>query len=228
MCRYNMPEFQSSIPLPTLALIINAGGQSRRMGQDKALMPVPGSNQPIIHHIAQRLNPLIDDRLIVVTNNPAVTKALAPFQPQLQDLPDAFPDTGPLGGLATGLALCSQWAICVACDMPLVQPAVFQYLHRLAGERNNQGREHWDAVVPLVADRYQTHHALYHRRCLPAIHACLQTRRHKVDEFYPAVRLRVVDEINLRPLDPDLLSFFNANTPDEWAVAERLLQQERR
>jgi molybdenum cofactor guanylyltransferase len=221
-----VPEFWNLTSHPSLDLIINAGGQSLRMGQDKALIPVPGTRHPAIYHIAQRLRPLIGGQMVVVTNNPVVTETLAELQPDLQLLPDRYPGTGPLGGLATGLEICHGWAICVACDMPLVKPGLFQYLHRLSGEQDQQGKERWDAVVPIVAGRNQTHHALYHRRCLPGIHACLQASRFKVDCFFPYIRLQAVDENRLRDLDPDLRSFFNANTPEDWVVAKGLLQQE--
>lgn len=192
--------------LPTL--LLNAGGSSRRMGQPKALLPMPDSATPLIRHIATRLLPLADD-LLVIANDPAIAGALKPLPARF--LPDSLPDTGPLGGLATGLAAIKGWCICVACDLPFVQPNVFRYLIDQTGDD-------WDAVVPLVEGRPQPLHALYHRRALAAVEAALQTGKRRMDSFYSQVRIRFVTEDEVRPIDPALRSFVNVNTPEEWAA----------
>lgn len=204
-----------------LTLIINAGGQSRRMGTSKALLPVPPHGTPLIAHVAARLLPLDPARLVVVTND-----AELPMQAQLPAgtlfVPDAYPDTGTLGGIATGLQHAPNWAVVVACDLPLVSAALFADLLALAGEQQD-GADCWDAIVPVVDGYEEPLHALYHRRCLPAIAAQLAAGRRRVISFMPAVRTRYVPEAALRARDPDLHSFFNANTPEEWAAALKLL-----
>ena len=197
------------IPAPTL--LINAGGTSRRMGTPKALLPTPGG-EPLIRHIAHRLLPLAGE-LLVVANDPAVADALSPLP--VRWLVDVYPDAGPLGGLATGLAVCDGWALCVACDLPFVQPALVRLLISLCSDE-------WDAVVPRVDGRAQPLHALYHRRCLPAVEAALQTGRRRMDTFFPAVRVRWVEEEAMRPHDKELRSFVNVNTPEEWAAAQQV------
>ncbi|MBX3053776.1 MAG: molybdenum cofactor guanylyltransferase [Caldilineaceae bacterium] len=205
-------------------LLINAGGESRRMGQPKALLPAPGSAVPLIRHIASRLLPLAG-KLVVIANDPAIRAAVEPLGAIC--LADSYPDTGPLGGLATGLAVCEGWAICVACDLPFVQPGVFRFLLQQAGDD-------WDAVIPFVGGqlpggplageqpiggRPQPLHALYHRRCLPAVQSALQAGKRRMDSFLADVRVRSVAEDALRPFDPSLRSFVNVNTPQEWAAA---------
>jgi molybdopterin-guanine dinucleotide biosynthesis protein A len=208
-------------PIDDLTLLINAGGQSRRMGASKALLPVPPHNTPLIAHVAARLLPLEAARLVVVTNDPAL-----PPQAQLPAaaifVPDAWPDTGTLGGIATGLQHTPGWAVVVACDLPLVSAALFAHLVALAGEQQD-GQDRWDAIMPLVDGYAEPLHALYHRRCLPAITARLAAGERRVISFLPDVRTRYVPEDELRASDPDLHSFFNTNTPAEWEQALRLL-----
>jgi molybdopterin-guanine dinucleotide biosynthesis protein A len=199
-----------------VTLLINAGGKSRRMGEAKALLPVPPGEMPLIRHIGQRLLGLVD-AVVVVANDPAICTAVAPLQARC--LPDTYPESGPLGGLATGLEAVEGWALCVACDLPLVQPRLFQYLIALAEEGDESGVQRWDAIVPYVEGRPQPLHALYHRRCLPAIVARLEAGERRVDSFFDDIRLRRVTEDEVRRLDPDLHSFFNANTTDEWQHA---------
>jgi molybdopterin-guanine dinucleotide biosynthesis protein A len=204
-----------------LTLIINAGGQSRRMGKSKALLPVPPHATPLIAHVAARLLPLSPARLVVVTNDPQLP-ALAQLPPDTAFVPDAFPDTGTLGGIATGLQQAPEWAIVVACDLPLVSAALFEMLVELAGEQEN-GEDCWDAVVPVVDGYEEPLHALYHRRCLPAIEARLAAGQRRVISFMPDVHTCYVPENALRAIDPDLHSFLNTNTPEEWSAALKLL-----
>ena len=131
------------------------------------MLPVPSDSRPLIRHIADRLAPLGGDRLMVIANDPAVHE-LFQLDQNVECLFDRWPGTGVLGGIATGLSRCAEWGAFVACDMPLVSLALFQYLAQLASERE-QGGEKWDAVVPSANGHLQTVHALYHRRCLGAI-----------------------------------------------------------
>ena len=204
-----------------LTLVINAGGQSRRMGTAKALLPVPPHGTPLIAHIAARLVPLGADRLVVVTNVAALPLA-AQLPPGTIFVADAYPDTGTLGGIATGLQQAQEWALVVACDLPLVSADLCAMLAGLAGEQAD-GQERWDAVVPVVDGYEEPLHALYHRRCLPAIEARLAAGQRRVISFMPDVRTLYVQEEQLRTVDPQLHSFFNTNTPEEWAEALRLL-----
>jgi molybdopterin-guanine dinucleotide biosynthesis protein A len=54
----------------------------------------------------------------------------------------------------------------------------------------------------------------------------VRERRLRVDELFASVRVRLVDAVELRPLDPCLRSFLNVNTPEELEAARRLLEQE--
>jgi len=194
-------------------LLINAGGGSQRMGRPKALLPMPVSAEPLIRHIALRLRPLAEE-LLVIANDPAVVEVIRSLDARC--LSDAFPNSGPLGGLATGLAAIDGWCICVACDLPFVQPAVFRHLLAQAGDE-------WDAVVPVVEGRAQPLHALYHRRVLPAVEAALQTGKRRMDSFLSEARTRFVSEDELLPIDGALRSFVNVNTPEEWAAVQETL-----
>lgn len=204
-----------------LTLVINAGGQSRRMGTAKALLPVPPQGTPLLSHIAARLAPFAADQLVVVTNDTALP--LATHLPSgTIFVPDAYPDSGTLGGIASGLQQAPEWALVVACDLPLVSAELCAMLAGLAGEQVD-GQERWDAVVPVVEGYEEPLHALYHRRCLPAIEARLAAGQRRVISFMPDVRTLYVQEEQLRSADPQLHSFFNTNTPEEWAEAMRLL-----
>jgi len=203
------------------AIIVNAGGQSLRMGRPKALLSAPPTGEPLIAHVVRRLAPLGMARLVVVANDPDL-----PVQAGLpQDtlcVPDMYPGTGTLGGIATGLQQVDGWAIVVACDLPLVSAELFGMLSGLAAQQGAVG-DLWDAVVPVVDGYVEPLHALYHRRCLPAIEAKLLQGQRRAISFLDDVRTCHVPETELRRIDPLLHSFFNANTPQEWQAALQLL-----
>jgi molybdopterin-guanine dinucleotide biosynthesis protein A len=213
-----------SAGLLRLNLIINAGGESRRMGRPKALLPVPPDATPLIAHMARRLAGLPLGRVIVVTNDPGLP-AQAQLPAQTIFTADAYPGTGTLGGIATGLQQIDGWAIVVACDLPLISPTVVALLARFAAEPDAT-HYRWDAIVPVVEGYAEPLHALYHRRCLPAIESQLAQGQRRVISFMSDVRTRYVMEAELRAVDPRLHSFVNANTPEAWQAALTLLAGE--
>ncbi len=206
-----------------------AGGESRRMGRDKLLLPVPPNGVPLILHVVERLLPVVD-HAIVLANDAKICAALRDtgdggLNPKVAGdgpgtrvdcMADDESKQGPLGGLATGLRRVEGWALAVAGDMPLVSPVVCKYLIGLADCD-------YDAVVATVDGRAQPLLALYHRRCLPAVEKTLAEGSRRMDSFWHAIRVREVPEETVRPLDSELRSFFNANTPAEWSEALALL-----
>lgn len=187
------------------------------MGQPKALLPIPPDGTPLLLHVLQRLQPLAE-RTLIIANDPALPNQ-ARIPAHVKVLTDLYPDTGTLGGIATGVSACDDWAMIVACDMPFVNPKLFVYFQELARESGDQRPEiedRWDAIVPLVGGFAEPLHALYHRRCLPHIERRLANGERRAICFHPDVRLRMVQEDELRRFDPELRSFVNTNTPEEW------------
>lgn len=199
-----------------VALIVNAGGQSLRMGRTKALLSMPGNGTPLIAHIIDRLLPQASAQVIVVTNDPAVVEAVS--EPgNIRCATDLWPDSGALGGLASGLAVVSGWAMVVACDMPFVDPALFTKLLEVARAGTS-----WDAIIPRVAGQAQPFHGLWHHRSLAALNQRLATGKLRVQDALGALNVAWMDEAALG-IDTDSLAFYNVNTPKEWEVARQIL-----
>ena len=186
--------------LPATAAIL-AGGASRRMGQNKALLSLDG--QPLIAHVANKLAQLTKER-IIISNDVALYSFLG-----LPIYKDLFVGAGALAGVHAALTYATQpWVFIVACDMPLLNITLLRWLFRQ--------RQEVDVVMPKRDGREEPLHALYQRRVLPAVEARLQAGQRRVTSFLPDVKVRFVEEAAMRPLDPDLRSFSNANTPAEW------------
>lgn len=185
--------------------VIQAGGQSTRMGGDtKALMDLGGRR--IIERVVDALDGVVDD-LLVVTNTPEVYAFLG-----LPIVGDAFPGGGSLGGIYSGLRAASgEAAFTVACDMPFLKTEIV----RLVVARAAEG----DVVIPRIGGQYETMHAAYRKSCLPHMEERLREGRLKIVGFFDRVRVVEIGEAEVaRHGDPTLV-FMNVNTPEELARA---------
>ena len=106
--------------------LVLAGGQSRRMGQDKGLMH--WRDRPMAHWVAEALSTVATPLLISANRSLPAYRQLGQV---LQDTPE-FKGQGPLAGLLAGLIEARQRgfdAVLVSpCDTPGIEPSVFQRL----------------------------------------------------------------------------------------------------
>jgi molybdopterin-guanine dinucleotide biosynthesis protein A len=193
-----------------LTVVVQAGGQSSRMGEDKALKPFLG--RPLIQRVIDRMTPIADE-IIVTTNRPAEYEFL-----NLRLVPDLRPGRGALGGLYTAIAsAASPLVAVVACDMPFASSTLFEGALKLMVE------EGADVVIAKTDEGYEPIHALYRREtCLPAIESAIDADLWKVIAWFPQVKVRILTTEEVRRYDPSGLSFWNVNTPQEFAEAEKI------
>jgi molybdopterin-guanine dinucleotide biosynthesis protein A len=191
-----------------LTLVIQAGGESRRMGSDKALLPFLG--QPLILRLLSRLVGIADE-VLVTSNQPENYHFLG-----LTPIPDLLPGLGALGGLYTALSAAGNpYVAVVACDMPFASPELFTIEMALLRETGA------DAVIPRLKTGAEPFHAVYRRdTCLPYVRAALDAGKRRVDAWFPLVNIRYLGLQEFLPYDPDQLAFLNINTPEELRKAE--------
>ena len=193
-----------------LTVVIQAGGQSSRMGEDKALKPFLG--RPLIQRVIERLTPIADE-MIVTTNRPAEYGFL-----NQRLVPDLRPGRGALGGLYTAIdSATSPFIAVVACDMPFASKNFFESAYSL------MVKEEADVVIAKTDEGYEPFHALYRREtCLPAIEAAISADQWKVVAWLPQVNVRTLSSDETKEFDPSGLCFWNVNTPEDFAKAEEL------
>ena len=192
-----------------LTVVIQAGGMSSRMGEDKALKIFLG--KPLIQRVIERMIPIADE-IIVTTNRPAEYAFL-----NLRLVPDLKPGRGALGGLYTAIASATHPLVAVvACDMPFASQMFFEGARRLIV------KEEADVIIAKTDEGYEPLHALYRREtCLPAIESAIDADQWKVIAWFPQVKVRTLMPEEIKTLDPSGLCFWNLNTPEEFAEAER-------
>jgi molybdopterin-guanine dinucleotide biosynthesis protein A len=182
-----------------------AGGQSRRMGQDKALLAWGRST--LLDHALARLEQLVSDVRILAGPRPAY---LDRGRPVLTDAMEA----GALGGIYTGLLeLDRSPGIFLGVDLPFVPPSLLVRLLEL-----------WpghDAVVPVSPGGPEPLCALYAPACREPVRRCLDRGQLKMTAFWPEVRVRQVGPSELAGFGDPGLVFRNLNTREEYEEAAR-------
>ncbi|MFN8568294.1 MAG: molybdenum cofactor guanylyltransferase [Kouleothrix sp.] len=160
--------------------IVLAGGQSRRLGNDKRRLRLWGAAGPtLLEHTLALLAQLCDD-LVVVLNDPEAWPGLPG-----RLVPDVFADGGALGGIYSGLAAVRhQHALAVACDMPFLSAELLGAM--LAHPRD------YDVLVPRSAEPgstrnalgLETLHAIYGTGCLAPMRAALERGQRQIAAFF--------------------------------------------
>lgn len=197
-----------------LTIAIQAGGESKRMGQSKALTPFLG--RPLIEHMLEVVAPSADE-LIVTTNEEPELHYLLEQHPKLRLIGDVMKERGALPGLLTAIEASSNDAVgVVACDMIAFSPQILAR-EALAMQANGS-----DAVVPFNNGNYEPFAAVYRKSTCQPILERITSRGSK--------RMRdLIDSINCTRFNAELMRkpgsidpFANVNTPQELAQAEVL------
>ena len=198
--------------------VILAGGRSRRLGIDKTTMPWPpggpaesaGTERPgrtLLEATGAKLEQVCDEVIVVAYRGEHAIR--------YRVVPDLYQEGGSLGGIYSGLAAAAgDFALAVATDMPFLSVPLLRWMLE-------QPRD-YDALVP-VRDEPEPLHAIYSKRCLEPMRRRLEAGRLKITGFFDDVRVRYVDAATLAAHDPEGLSFFNVNTPEDLERARQIL-----
>ena len=191
--------------------VILAGGKSRRMGRDKAFLPF--GNGVLIERVIDVAHS-VSDELLLITNTPEQYQRFG-----LPMVSDVIPEAGSLGGIYTGLVHAkTPYSLALACDMPFVRPEFLRFLCEMVAEA--------DVVIPKNAADFQPLCAVYSQACREPIRQRIETKRLKITGFFDQVRVHVIAGEVLARYDPHDVMFFNANTPEEYEKARRMLEAE--
>jgi molybdopterin-guanine dinucleotide biosynthesis protein A len=187
--------------------VILAGGKGRRLGRDKSHLTLSG--ETLVARAVRTLSALSDD-VVVVANT------LEPNgNPTARWIGDVIAGGGAMSGLHAGLmAARHEFALVVACDMPFLNLALLRHIASLAPGH--------DAVVPHWQGEFEPLHAVYSRQCITVIEPVLRRGGGRIFELYAAIHVRYLEPEEIARFDPEGLSFFNINSPEDWARAQEL------
>ena len=176
--------------------IIMAGGDSRRMGIDKSMLPVNG--RPLIERICQQLRGSFEQ--VLISANDASKFAFL----DLAVVPDKVAGQGPLMGIASALnASDNDLNFVVACDIPRIE---LPFVRRLLCEAVRGGA---DIVLPVGGDgKQEPLFAVYRKSALEAIDKVLSSGGRKISDVFPLCTVKYIEMEG---------SLINLNTPAEYA-----------
>ena len=180
--------------------VVLAGGKSSRYGKNKAFVEVDGI--PLIERTL-RVMQSIFNQVVLITNTPEEYAYLG-----LPMYTDVIRDLGPLGGIYTALnVIPTEGGFFVASDMPSLNPALIRHMVAL--------KEGVDVVVPRMDWKLEALHAFYSINCISEIEKIIREGIYQVFRFFTNVRVRYVDKEEILTFDPQLMSFYNINRPEE-------------
>jgi molybdopterin-guanine dinucleotide biosynthesis protein A len=190
--------------------VLLAGGKSLRMGQDKRYLIV--GEQTLLERGLGVLRSMFHEILVVIAQDSP------PLKIDARVVGDLVSDCGSLGGIYTGLTQATTpYIFAVACDMPFLNQAVIaQFTDR---------RDTADIVMARLAARLHPMHALYSKKCLPAMEQMIAARQLKIQGLlsHSSLRVQYITEADLLSIDPSWRSFHNVNTPADLEAACSLL-----
>jgi len=209
--------------------VILAGGLNIRFNRlNKALATI--GNEKILENVLRVFRALFDE-IILVTNTPLLYAAW-----DVSIVTDIYPVRTPLTGIYSGLLYAANPHIFVAaCDAPFLQKELVRTVL-------DNIDTHADIFLPETGKGIEPLCAAYSKKCLPHIERVLiqqvetdsiaeNTKERilkqslKIRSFFDQVRVKTIDEAQLRAKDPNLISFFNINTPDDLARALEMVPQ---
>jgi molybdenum cofactor guanylyltransferase len=194
--------------------IVLCGGQSRRMGRAKALLPI--GNEVLVERVVRILGQVVSPIVVVAAQG----QELPEFPLGVLVARDEYEALGPLAGLAAGLKVLSEFveaAYVSSCDAPLLKPA---WVRRMIELLETAGPE-TDLVIPRDGKYHHPLAAVYRTRIEPTVRALIEEGQLRPYFLLERVRAREIDVAALRDVDPDLSSLRNTNTPEEYALALR-------
>jgi molybdenum cofactor guanylyltransferase len=210
----------ASLRLPVTAAVL-AGGRSRRMGTDKALVSMGG--MPLVTRAVSPLASVCARVLVVVSDASVLAGVELPLGTSV--ITDSVAFQGPLGGLASALAAAeTDWVFVVGVDMPFVRVDVLRMLWAQVahtGSREDPGSA--QAVMPMGDEGPQPLLSLYRVDCLGAVQSMLAEGSLRLADLRTRVRVLDVPIEMIQSVDPELLSVVNVNTAKDLADAQDLV-----
>lgn len=204
---------------PKISVVIQAGGESRRMGRSKATVPFNG--RPLICRLVGRLHPAADE-LIITTNEPENLEFLHDEFPDIDIklVRDVYDFRGALPGLWTALTAATMpYVAVVACDMVNASAAL------VVAESIAMNEHGSEVVVPVNSHGFEPFHAMYRREaCIPKVRQALDAGERRAQSFFPLVDIYEFTQKEVSRVVPYGGCFANCNTPEELHALERAVE----
>lgn len=197
--------------IPGVGGIVLCGGKSSRMGRPKAWLPF--GPEVLLQRVVRILREVVSPVVVVAAQD----QALPALPDDVRIARDEHEALGPLAGLAAGFAALRgdvEAAYASSCDVPLLRPEFVRAVIETLGDH--------DLAIPRDGQYHHPLAAVYRLRLEQKIQDLIATNQLRPYFLVQQSRAREIDVADLRPVDPELESLRNTNTPDEYADVLRL------
>jgi FdhD protein len=200
-CPERIETYAGLSKIPGITGAILAGGRSRRMGKNKALMQIGG--QPLIQLVYEKMARLFSE-ILLVTNEPDDYSFLP-----CRTIPDLFPGAGSLAGVHGAItASTTERVFVVGCDMPWLCEELIRHICAVSA-----GHE---VTVPCSMDGLEPLHAVYGKGCLPLMTEALRGDERCIYDLYPRLETCTLTWAEIAAIPGAEQSFQNINTPEDY------------
>ena len=186
---------------------ILAGGKSKRMGRDKALIPV--GDRALLSRVYAVAEEVFSDILVLSNLHTHLDKVRGPI------VKDVIPRQGPMIGIVSALLYArTPYVFVLACDMPFLRKEAIEYV--LTAARGE------DIVIPKTEKGFEPLHALYNRSCISPLLSAIERGRMKIPDIFPLLSVKVVEGKEVFA-SQGLSIFTNINTEEDLSRAQSLI-----
>jgi molybdopterin-guanine dinucleotide biosynthesis protein A len=191
-----------------ITTVVLAGGQSKRMGKDKAFLEWNGKS--FLRHILEQVDTFSNQIIISgnkeknlylkeaehIKNEPVVVKDIAPY-------------SGPLNGIASCCEFIKNETVFIAtCDTPVIKENVVYFFLENIGV--SQG------VVPIINGKFQPLNTIYKKEAIKKAKVLYEKGVKSLFRWIKEINVKYIDESQLKNYDPKLLMFKSINTPSDY------------
>jgi len=197
--------------------IVLAGGLSNRFGHDKGLLQLAG--KPLILHVLDKISTIVDEVLIVV-GSIQQAKVYAILNLNAKIVIDKYEIQSPLVGAITGFENANgEYSLLLPCDTPFVSSRIASLLLEKCVNR--------DAVIPRWPNGYiEPLQAAYRTKsAITAANTALENKKLDMRSMIANLgKVTYTSTLTLKQVDPNLVTFFNINTPEKIRKAEAIIK----
>ncbi len=179
--------------------IVLAGGKSSRMGTDKGIIDLNGKR--IVQHVLDALAPVVDKILIIANNNHYNNFGYPVYR-------DIIKDSGPLGGIYTGLVNSNtEKNIVLSCDIPFITTQMINYIVAQSGE--------YEITIPMHDGKQEPLCGTYSKKCASRFKKLLEN---KIWKMHEVLTLFATQQLGISSTNGVEQNFVNINTPQDLTI----------